>query len=140
MGWRGRNRALPVVPSIKIMGKNLTGKAAFIVGVLLVFVFGFIGIPKGGLKQSILNRIHLGLDLKGGTHLVLQVHVDEAVTSSTDRDVVRLQTDLQKVGITGATVGKTDPANPETIVVTGIPPDEAERRAGSGWGQRLQHL
>ncbi len=130
MGWQGRNRALPVVPSIKIMGKNLTGKAAFIVGVLLVFVFGFIGIPKGGLKQSILNRIHLGLDLKGGTHLVLQVHVDEAVTSNTDRDAARLQTDLQKVGITGATVGKTDPANPETIVVSGIPAEKLSDARG----------
>ena len=36
------------------------------------------------------NRIHLGLDLKGGTHLVLQVHVAEAVNSTTDRDVQRL--------------------------------------------------
>lgn len=108
-------------PSIEIMGKNLAGKTAFIVGVLLVFVFGFIGIPHGGLKQSILNRIHLGLDLKGGIHLVLEVHVDEAISSTTDRDVARLEADLQKVGITGATVGKTDPANPNTIVVSGIP-------------------
>src|SRR5690242_20526873 len=103
------------------MGKNLKGKAIFIVGVLLVFVFGFIGIPHGGLKQSILNRIHLGLDLKGGIHLVLQVHVDEAVGSTTDRDAARLQGDLQKAGITGLTVGKTDPANPQTIVVSNIP-------------------
>jgi hypothetical protein len=46
------------------MGKNLAGKSAFIVGVLLVFVFGFIGVPHGSLKESILNRIHLGLDLQ----------------------------------------------------------------------------
>ncbi|MEO6911649.1 MAG: protein translocase subunit SecD, partial [Edaphobacter sp.] len=104
------------------MGKNLASKTAFIVGVLLVFVFGFIGIPHGSLKESILKRINLGLDLKGGTHLVLEVHVDEAVTSTTDRDVVRLGTDLEKIGITGASIGKTDPANPETIVISGIPP------------------
>jgi preprotein translocase subunit SecD len=104
------------------MGKNLAAKSAFIVGVLLVFVFGFIGIPHGSLKQSILKRINLGLDLKGGVHLVLQVHVAEAVTSTTDHDVARLEADLQKAGVTGATVGKTDSANPETIVVSGIPP------------------
>ncbi|HZY60935.1 MAG TPA: protein translocase subunit SecD [Edaphobacter sp.] len=103
------------------MGKNLKGKAVFIVAVLLVFVFGFIGIPHGSLKQSILDRIHLGLDLKGGIHLVLEVHVEEAVSSTTDRDAARLQGDLQKAGITGLTVGKTDPAHPETIVVSNIP-------------------
>ena len=104
------------------MSKNLTAKAAFIVGILLVFVFGFLGIPHGGLKQSILRHINLGLDLKGGVHLVLQVHVAEALTSTTDHDVARLEADLQKAGITGATVGKTDPQNPETIVISGVPP------------------
>ena len=103
------------------MGKNLAGKTAFIVAILVVFIFGIVGIPHGGLKQSITDRIHLGLDLKGGTHLVLEVHVAEALISATDRDVARLQDDLQKAGITGATVGKTDPARPQTIVVSGIP-------------------
>jgi preprotein translocase subunit SecD len=105
----------------KIMGKNLAGKTAFIVAVLVICCFGIVGIPHGGLKESIKNNIHLGLDLKGGIHLVLQVHVAEAVGSTTDRDVARLEDDLTKAGIQGATVGKTDPANPLTIVVSGIP-------------------
>jgi preprotein translocase subunit SecD len=104
------------------MGKNLAGKSAFIVAVLVIFCFGIVGIPHGGLTQSIKDRIHLGLDLKGGTHLVLEVHVAEAVASSTDRDVARIEDAFQKAGITGATVGKTDPARPQTIVVSGIPP------------------
>ncbi len=103
------------------MGKNLAGKTAFIVAVLVVFVFGIVGIPQGGLKQSITRRINLGLDLKGGTHLVLEVHVAEAIASATDRDVARLQADLEKAGVTGATVGKTDAAHPQTIVVSGVP-------------------
>jgi len=103
------------------MGKNLAGKSAFIVAVLVIFCFGIVGIPHGGLTQSIKDRIHLGLDLKGGTHLVLEVHVAEAVASSTDRDVARIEEAFQKAGITGATVGKTDPARPQTIVVSGIP-------------------
>ena len=57
------------------MGKNLAGKLALIVAVLVVFCFGIVGIPHGGLMESIKNNIHLGLDLKGGTHLVLEVHV-----------------------------------------------------------------
>jgi preprotein translocase subunit SecD len=103
------------------MGKNLAGKSAFIVAVLVIFCFGIVGIPHGGLTQSIKDRIHLGLDLKGGTHLVLEVHVAEAIASATDRDVARLEGDLQKVGVVGATVGKTDPTRPQTIVVSGVP-------------------
>jgi preprotein translocase subunit SecD len=103
------------------MGKNLAGKLALIVAVLVVFCFGIVGIPHGGLKESIKRRINLGLDLKGGTHLVLEVHVAEAVGSTTDRDVQRIEEDFQKAGITGATVGKTDQAHPETIMVSGVP-------------------
>ncbi len=103
------------------MGKHLAGKTAFIVAVLVIFSFGIVGIPHGGLKQSLKDHIHLGLDLKGGTHLVLEVHVAEALASATDRDVARLEEDLQKAGIQGATVGKTDPASPQTIVVSGVP-------------------
>jgi len=103
------------------MGKNLAGKTAFIIAVLVIFVFGILGIPHGGLKQSITDRIHLGLDLKGGTHLVLEVHVAEAIASATDRDAARLQADLEKAGVTGETVGKTDATRPQTIVVSGIP-------------------
>src|ERR1700722_2532012 len=103
------------------MGKNLAGKTAFIVAVLVICCFGIVGIPHGGLTESIKNRINLGLDLKGGTHLVLEVHVAEAVASATDRDVARLEEDLQKAGVVGATVGKTDQAHPQTIIVSGIP-------------------
>lgn len=103
------------------MGKNLAGKTAFIIAVLLVFCYGIVGIPKGGLKESITRRINLGLDLKGGTHLVLQVHTDEAVASAVDRDAARLQTDLQAAGIPGATAGRTDPARPRTIIIAGVP-------------------
>ena len=91
------------------MGKNTGTKLAIILGVLLVFTYGIIGIPHGGLKQSLLNRIHLGLDLKGGTHLVLQVQVAEAINSATDRDVQALNAALSA---TGATASKLDPAHP----------------------------
>jgi preprotein translocase subunit SecD len=103
------------------MGKKLAGRTAFIVAVLVIFAFGIVGIPHGGLKESIKNHINLGLDLKGGIHLVLEAHVAEAVVSATDRDAARLEEDLQKAGIQGTTVGKTDTANPLTIVVSGVP-------------------
>ena len=98
------------------MGKSLQGKTGFIVAILVIFVFGIFGVPHGGWKQTLTDRIHLGLDLRGGTHLVLQVHVAEAITSSTDRDVQRLNTSL---AATGATAAKLDPAHPEVITVRG---------------------
>ena len=107
------------------MGKNLRGKTAAIIAILVVFVYGiFFGTnaPKlGSLGSLITHNIHLGLDLKGGAHLVLAVHVEEAITSATDRDVARLQEAFKAGGISAA-VGKSDPARPNTIVISGIPP------------------
>ncbi|MEO6804531.1 MAG: protein translocase subunit SecD [Edaphobacter sp.] len=103
------------------MGKNLAGKSVFIVAILVIFCFGIVGIPRNGLLNALKEHIHLGLDLKGGIHLVLEVHVAEAVGSTTDRDVARIEDDFVKAGITGTTVGKTDPARPQTIIVSGIP-------------------
>jgi preprotein translocase subunit SecD len=102
------------------MGKNLAGKLAFVVAVLVFVCFGIVGIPHGGLVQSIKDHIQLGLDLKGGTHLVLEVHVAEAVTSQTDRDAAHLEADLQKASITGVTAA-TSTSKPASITVAGVP-------------------
>jgi preprotein translocase subunit SecD len=103
------------------MGKNLASRTGLSIAILVIFIYGIFGIPTGGLKQAIENRIHLGLDLQGGTHLVLQVHVAEAVNSSTDRDVQALNTAL---AATGATASKLDPAHPEMITITGGSPSQ----------------
>jgi preprotein translocase subunit SecD len=103
------------------MGNKLAGKTGFIIAVLVIFAYGIIGIPKDGLKQALTDRIHLGLDLKGGTHLVLQVHVAEAINSETDRDVQRLN---EALASTGATAAKLDPLHPEVITVTGGSPTQ----------------
>jgi preprotein translocase subunit SecD len=102
------------------MGKNLAGRTGFIVAVLVIFIYGiFFGtnLPKkASLKTLLTDNIHLGLDLQGGTHMVLQVHVNEAVNSTTDRDLQRLNDAL---GATGATASKIDVNHPETITVKG---------------------
>src|SRR5580693_8088421 len=111
------------------MRKNLTQKTILIVAVLIVFVFGIFGLPKGvsgtALKQAILDRIHLGLDLKGGTHLVLQVMVDEAVGAVTDNDAARVQADLKQGGFAAQSVFKPDPKQPQVIQIQGTPPDRS---------------
>jgi len=112
------------------MQKNLKTKTLLIVGVLVVFLFGIIGLPQGfsgaALRQSLLNRIHLGLDLKGGMHLVLQVQVDEAVGADTDSDVAAIQQDLQQNGVAGATVSKPDANRADFIQVSGVPAAHAD--------------
>jgi preprotein translocase subunit SecD len=102
-------------------------KTLLIIAVLLVFVFGIFGIPKGigpsAWKSAMTDRIHLGLDLKGGIHLVLQVMVEEAVGAETDNAVARIQADLQQGGFPARSVLKPDPKQPELIQVQGTPPD-----------------
>jgi preprotein translocase subunit SecD len=103
-------------------------KTLFILAVLLVFVFGIFGIPKGiGLsawQTALTDRIHLGLDLKGGIHLVLQVMVEEAVGAETDNAVARVQADLQQGGFPARSVLKPDPKQPQIIQIQGTPPDK----------------
>ena len=104
------------------MGSNkLAGRVGFIVAVLVIFIYGIFGIPHGSLKQSLTDRIHLGLDLRGGIHLVLQVHVAEAINTATDRDVQALNTALAS---SGATATKVDPSKPEQITITGVTPTQ----------------
>jgi preprotein translocase subunit SecD len=112
------------------MQKNLKSKTLLIIGVLIVFTFGIFGLPHGfsgtALKDALLSRIHLGLDLKGGMHLVLQVKVDEAVGADTDSDVAAIQTDLQQGGVAGATVNKPDANREDFIQVSAVPAAHAD--------------
>jgi len=116
------------------MKKNLNGKIALIVAVLAVFVFGIFGgawIPWPGqapkpLKQAVTDRIHLGLDLRGGAHLILQVVVSEAVNAETDNTVGRIEQDLKTANLSFSQAYKPDPANkPEVIRLEGIAPEKA---------------
>jgi preprotein translocase subunit SecD len=112
------------------MNKNLTWKLVVIVGILLVFLAGIFGIPKDwsgkGILASITDRIHLGLDLRGGTHLILQVQVNDAVNVDSDNAIARLKEELRTHKINYADITKPDPVNhPEMIVVKGISPEQA---------------
>jgi preprotein translocase subunit SecD len=102
-------------------------KTLLILAVLLFFVFGIFGVPKGvgpsAWKTAFTDRIRLGLDLKGGIHLVLQVMVQEAVSAETDNAAARVQTDLQQGGFPAHSVLKPDPKHPELIQIQGTPPD-----------------
>ena len=51
------------------------------------------------LKQNLGENIRLGLDLKGGTHLVMQVQAEEAIVTITNNNVQKGKDDLKKDSI-----------------------------------------
>jgi preprotein translocase subunit SecD len=111
------------------MNKPLTWKLVVIIGVPLLFVFGIFGIPKewtaAGVLASLKDRIHLGLDLKGGTHLILQVQVNDAVNVDSDNAIARLKEDMRARKINYADITKPDPVgHPDQIVIKGVPPEQ----------------
>jgi preprotein translocase subunit SecD len=113
------------------MQKNLLLKIVIIFGVLLVFLYGIFRIPSSltgeGLKQAVLKNIHLGLDLKGGTHLILQVMVNEAVSTQTDSAIESLKNELQQQKVAFTDIGKPDADHPERILIQGVSLDGASQ-------------
>ncbi|MCI0354642.1 MAG: protein translocase subunit SecD, partial [Acidobacteria bacterium] len=112
------------------MKKNLIAKTVLIVAVLLVFLYGMIGIPKswnrGGILASMQQRIKLGLDLKGGTHLILQVVVNDAVRAESERVVERLKDDLTRAKAGYADITIPQPAEePQRIEIRGVAPESS---------------
>jgi preprotein translocase subunit SecD len=110
------------------MNKNLLWKLVLIIAILVVFLFGIVGVPKSfsgqGLLAAVTDHIHLGLDLRGGTHLILQVQVNDAVKVDSDNAVETLKEQLNKHKIAFAEINQPDPQNnPDKIVLKGVPPD-----------------
>jgi preprotein translocase subunit SecD len=110
------------------MNKNLRWKVIVIIAVMLVFLFGIFGVPKSwsgsGLLASMTDRIHLGLDLKGGTHLILQVQVNDAVKADAERAMERLKDEMRTRKINYADISQPDAVNnPDRVVIKGVPPD-----------------
>ena len=87
------------------MNSNLKWKAVFIAIVILLCVVGLLGLPAfpptsvAELRDNFAQRIKLGLDLQGGTHLILQVQVNEAISAQTDQALDHLDTQLREKGV-----------------------------------------
>ena len=110
------------------MNKNLLWKLGLVVGVLLVFLFGIFGIPQSfsgqGLLAAMTKRINLGLDLKGGTHLILQVQVNDAVNVDAQNAIEVLKEQLNKRKIAFSDISQPDPQNnPDKVGLKGVSAD-----------------
>lgn len=110
------------------MNSNLKWKALFIAGVILVCLIGLVGLPDfppkslAGLKSNFVKSIKLGLDLQGGTHLILQVQVQEAISQETDRTLDLLGSKLRDKAIRYDDVRKISDTQ---ILVHNLAPDQA---------------
>jgi len=114
------------------MPSSLRWKWIAIVAIVVGCVFGVIGLPKS--KEELIanwnKNIRLGLDLKGGSHIVMQVQVQDAFKAEADRLIEQLGESLKKGGIAYGSIDRNDPASIEaadTIEVNlrGVPPEKA---------------
>jgi preprotein translocase subunit SecD len=109
------------------MNRNFLLKLGLIVATVLFFLFGIFGIPKSfsgqGLLAAVADHIHLGLDLSGGTHLILQVQVNDAVNVVAQNALEVLKEQLRTRKIDFADITQPDQQNnPDHLVLKGVQP------------------
>jgi protein-export membrane protein SecD len=114
------------------MKRHLRFKFILILVVVLVCVYGIIGLPKNAAELSANwhNNIHLGLDLRGGTYLVVQVQQQDAFNSEAGTRADALKEALKKAGVQFADVDVAEAhslqdATHVAIQVKGVPSTQA---------------
>ncbi|TAM84247.1 MAG: protein translocase subunit SecD [Acidobacteria bacterium] len=103
---------------------RIRNRTFFILAVVIACVLGLTGFPKNvtQLKANLASRIQLGLDLKGGTHMVLQVHVDDAVQVTTDQALERLRDEMATRSIS---YGSIERKGISSILINGVPDEKS---------------
>ena len=94
------------------MDSNLRWRAILILAIVLVF--GFKAWPPE-------ENIRLGLDLRGGMHLVLKVETDDALRTETDNVMETLTSELAENGIDNVDATRTSLS---AFEVSGVPSDQ----------------
>ena len=87
--------------------KNLTQRLVIIALVTLVGIYIVIGPRRkptlqdftwSGIKATLASNIHLGLDLKGGSHLVMRVKTDDFLKLLTENNAVAVESTAKEAG------------------------------------------
>lgn len=114
------------------MRRNLRFKFLFILAVILVCLYGIIGLPrsKDELVANWHKNIRLGLDLRGGTYLVVRVQQQDAFNAEAGSVADRLKEAAKKAGIQYADIEVDDAksladAKNVAVVVKGVPSTQA---------------
>ena len=93
------------------------GKLVLIAAIVAAAIFGVTPLRE---------RIRLGLDLQGGTYMVLRVELDEAVRSSGERMLADLRRDLTELSITPSHAAQESPG---VIRLGGVSAEDESRAA-----------
>jgi preprotein translocase subunit SecD len=104
------------------MNQNLKWKALFILLIVVACLWGLFARPSfptswPQVKDNFQSRIKLGLDLQGGTQLVLQVQVEQAVQFERNRAMDSLTRELQAKNVK---VGDVKEVTDKRFLVTGV--------------------
>ena len=107
--------------------KNLRWKSLTIVAA--VILFAAVGVyplvaPRLGLPTPawlMAKQLKLGLDLKGGVHLVMRVNRDDALRITTERTGEQLREALTTAGVSVGTINVTSPTS---FRIEGVPQDK----------------
>lgn len=94
------------------MNRGLRLRIGLILALVVVAVLNLLPTLLGEVPPALSfladQRVRLGLDLQGGTHLVLEVEVDKAVENAVDRRVGDVLTELRKAGVRPSTVRRVE--------------------------------
>ncbi len=99
------------------MNKNLRWRGLTILAVIALSIWAFYPPDQ---------KLNLGLDLKGGVHLIMRVQTEAALRIETETTVERLTEALSRAGVQYA---KLEVTGPTVFVVEGIQNDQAFRQA-----------
>lgn len=101
--------------------------AILVAGIVLLVPTFTSTLPPGWTKVLPKEKIHLGLDLQGGIHLVLEVEADKAVENAAERFSEEIKDALraQKIGFTK--VARTNGSNLEILLPTADQQNDARQ-------------
>jgi preprotein translocase subunit SecD len=102
--------------------RNLTWKLVLIATVIVVFTIAII--PFGGREP-----IQLGLDLKGGTHLVMQVNTPDAIRAELDQAMERFKAQAVNMKLPTPTARRTGETGFLVSPPAAVPLNDYERIA-----------
>jgi preprotein translocase subunit SecD len=101
------------------MNKRVRTRLLITLFVTLLSVYLFAGFPPS--RANVQQRIRLGLDLRGGTHLVLQVVTDDALRAETDQAIENMRQQLSRDNIVFRQLQRT--AN-DRFTAVGVDPNK----------------
>lgn len=94
---------------------NLRWKVILVLALTAIAIYGIYPPNK---------KIKLGLDLKGGIHMIAEVKIDEALAGYTDRIIENLKTELTEKG---ATIGNIVRQSNTSFIIQGVPVDKQDQ-------------